>query len=132
MLWNTHLVRLLITALLLVGAPGAFKVVCVSSTGHDTIEDWAALCCVRGAGSSGSSLSEPTPCQGCTDYPVTPTIGINSTQSESSRLVTFANSAFAVITPSRLNQETAIASAISLDLLQHPTFSPRPTTSLRC
>ena len=40
-LWKTRLVRLLAAALLLVVVPGASKVVCVSPTGHDTIEDWA-------------------------------------------------------------------------------------------
>lgn len=131
-LWKTRLVRLLAAALLLVVVPGASKVVCVSPTGHDTIEDWASLCCVRSSATPESSFSQPAPCQGCTDYPVAPTTGIQSAQRDSSRTAGLEDSALVVTASVAL--DAALSATYVLDSKRqfNPINSPLPTTSLRC
>jgi hypothetical protein len=132
LLWKTRLVRLFVAALLLMVVPGVSRVVCISPSGHEAIEDWASLCCLPRAGAPETAFSKPTPCQSCTDYPVAPTIGIKSAQPESSQLVTFDNSALPAMVPFRQDQTTAITSALSLERRFDPVNSPLLTTSLRC
>ena len=130
--WKTYLVRLLAAALLLVVVPGVSKVVCISATGHNAIENWAALCCARGGGTPDTAFSEPTPCQDCTDYPVAPTIGIKSAQPDSSQVVSFDNSTLPVMAQFRQGQATAITSVPGLERQFEPVNSPLLSTSLRC
>ena len=133
LLWKIPLLRLLIAALLLVVAPDVSKVVCISPTGHNDIEDWAALCCPGSAGTPDSAFSKPTPCQGCTDYPVTSTVEIKSSQPDSSRGVSFENSLFAVAAPVWLDHTAAsVRFARSTERQADPVNSPPLTTSLRC
>ena len=133
LLRKTFLLRLLIAALLLVVAPDVSKIVCISPTGHNDIEDWAALCCPGSAGTPDSAFSKATPCQGCTDYPFTSTIEIKSSQQDSSRGVSFENSSFAVAAPVRLDHAAAsVRLALSLERQADPVNSPPLTTSLRC
>lgn len=131
-LHRTCLVRFLTAALLLVVVPGVSKVVCISATGHNAIEDWAALCCARGAGTPDTAFSEPTPCQGCTDYIVAPTIGIKSPQPDPSRAVSYDNSAVVMTEPAGPAQAASTRFTPALDRQLDPVNSQPQTTSLRC
>lgn len=132
LLRKTSLVRLLAAALLLVVAPSVSKVVCISPTGHNAIEEWATLCCQRGAGTPDTAFSKPTPCEGCTDYPA-PTVEIKISQPDSSRGVSFENSAFAVAAPVRLDHTAAsVRFAPGTERQAEPVNSQPLTTSLRC
>ncbi len=81
LLRKTTLVRVL-AAVLLLCPYGVAKVVCVSPTGHEAVEDSLAACCLPGA-PSNPELSKPTPCQGCTDYALDSTTEIKGPQADS-------------------------------------------------
>ena len=132
LLRKTSLIRVLTAALLLVVAPDVSKVVCISPTGHNNIEDWAALCCPGIAGTPDSAFSKSTPCQGCTDYPVTSTVEIKSSQPDSSRGVSFDNSAVVMTEPAGPAQAASIRFRPALDRRLDPVNSQPQTTSLRC
>ena len=81
LLRQTSLVRFL-AAVLLLCPYGVSKVVCVSPTGHQAVEDSLAACCLPGA-PSNPELSKPTPCQGCTDYALDSTTEIKGPKADS-------------------------------------------------
>lgn len=131
-LYRTCLVRFLTAALLLVGPSSVSTVICISPTGHEAIEDWAALCCVPGADGSETALSEASPCHGCTDRPVAPTIEIKGPQPDPSRAVSYDNSAVAMTEPAGPAQAASIRFTPALDRQFDPINSQPQTTSLRC
>ena len=132
LLRKTSLIRLLTATLLLVVAPDVSKVVCISPTGHNDIEDWAALCCPGSGGTPESAFSKPTPCQGCTDYPVTSTVEIKSPQPDPSRTLSYDNSAVPMTEPAVPAQAASIRFRPALDRQLEPVNSQPQTTSLRC
>jgi hypothetical protein len=132
LLWKTCLVRFFTAALLLVGPSSVSKVICISPTGHDAIEDWAASCCVPGADDSGTALSEASPCQGCTDRPIAPAIEIKGPQTDSSHPVSYDNSAVAVAQPSGPEQMSSIRLTLGFGRQLDPVNSQLLITSLRC
>ncbi len=132
LLWRTFLVRLLVATLLLVWPPSESKVLCISPTGHEAIEDWAAPCCAPNDGPSGTALSEPSPCQGCTDYPLAPTIELDHSQPDSSQAVSFLNSAIVVVVSAGPAPGLSIEVTPGLDRWFDPLSSEPQITSLRC
>ncbi len=78
------LLRLLAAALLLAGMPEVSKIICISSTGHEAVEDWAAACCLPGADHHASSVSQRGSCEGCRDFSLLPAVAIMSGHDPSS------------------------------------------------
>lgn len=126
------MVRFLAAALLLLGPSGVSKVVCISPTGHEAIEDWAALCCVPGADGSDTTLSEASPCHGCTDRPTAPAIEIKGPQADSSRAGIYDNPAFVVAESSGPAQTSSIGLTLDFGRQLVPFNSQPLITSLRC
>ena len=128
---RASLVRLLTVALLLVSPYSVSKIVCVSPTGHEALEDPVAVCCVPGA-PIDAAFSTSTPCQGCTDYPLNSSTEIKSARTGSNHASWYgdATSLAAEILPS-----TPVASLAVMhyrDDQVTPLSSRLQTSVLRC
>lgn len=93
LLRKTTLVRVL-AAVLLLCPYGVSRVVCVSPTGHEAVEDSLGVCCLPGA-PSNPGFSKTTPCQGCTDYPLDSTSEIKGRQANSTHALSCGDTASA-------------------------------------
>lgn len=129
LLRNSIVPVLLTAALLLSGAPGISKVLCISPTGHEAVEELGALCCSPTAGTP--ALSEPGPCEGCTDYPLAPAAEIKSAQPSASgalHLDTVAD----LVTSATYHELTRIARSYTPWPDSDSFASPARSTPLRC
>ncbi len=126
------LVRLLATALLLGGPIGASKVICVSPNGHQALEDSVAVCCAPGDDLADTVQSEETPCQGCTDYPVSPNLEIRNSRSNSAHISGDGNGTDVVIGPAASIEAITVFPGANCNHPVSAFTSHPPAASLRC
>ena len=119
-------------ALLVIWPTSVSKIICVSPTGHQSIEDLDAPCCAPGDAAPDTALSEGEPCQGCTDYPITAALEIKCSQRDSSRALGYGDWAGFMADPMPLASAPSIWLTPVRDR-EVNALTPHPETiSLRC
>ena len=132
LLWRTGWLRFLAAALLPLVPSGTSKVICVSPTGHSAVEDASSQCCAPRACFPDVAFTDSEPCEGCTDYPATPTIEIRHSQPEISHASDRAESGPALTAPVQQNAVPAMYSVPGFDRpIDSAVFTPS-AVSLRC
>ncbi len=129
---SASLVRLLAALLLLADSGGVSKILCISPTGHEAVEDSMALCCLPGMGIPEGVFSPPIPCEGCTDYPVTPTVEITVAQPGASSSPMIADAAMPLWVEFHSDAPASIRNLLSVQGQVGFAGSPPLTCSLRC
>lgn len=124
--------RFFMAALLLTSAAPASTILCVGSTGHSVVEEWAARCCANSAPTSGAAFRDVSPCHGCTDYVITTEVGAESMQPEPSSPLTDEQLPFsAAVLPQQ--PSTAVQPHLNAAEVTRVPLSPAPSSiSLRC
>ncbi len=131
--WLTApLFRLLAAALLLAGMSEVSKIVCISSTGHEAVEDWATACCLPGGDNPISSVSERGSCHGCRDFALVTEFAIKGRQSDLSSARAAGLSGWALALPT-LWQIAITNTSVMPPIRGAESIDSAPsTTTLRC
>ncbi len=125
--------RFVAAALLLLWPPSVSKILCISPTGHEAIEDEIAPCCAPALDAiSGQAISPESPCRGCTDYPISAAAEIKATQPHTERVVNGESWAVMLLATAGPAESGYIRSAIHPNRQSDSISSPIHTTTLRC
>ncbi len=126
------LFRLLAAAMLLAGVPEVSKIVCISPTGHEAIEDWATACCLPGGDHPVSSVSQHGSCHGCRDFALVTEFAIKGRQSDLSSARAAGLSGWALAVPALWQIVITSPSAMPPTSGAESIDAASSTTTLRC